>query len=345
MKRLTVIFVIDSSNKCDLCLYDNNYSRSYDCDLVASLMEKTLVKAESSLSEVSLRATFNSLLDDTPLAYGVRHKSLPADIKFGSFLDGCEVCQIIVCDFTTTSNRVFSQWPALYTITSDDIHFSELEFNKSISDLVADVENLGSHKIFRDHSLYSVSSLDLSTLAKSPSIGNLEHFKKIADRMCLKTNSTFCVRRNSYGREVEVVYTACYNSKNRIDAFVLNEDDDETDEDTKFNSNQFALIIDSKDYLSKACCKLETHLAEKYGEVTASFYLNDQTRVLLDSSLFFVGTSHTIEIILFSKDKSLQIPSCKCNMKLKDIRYVCDKSDSSQMVIEAHFTAQSNKNR
>jgi hypothetical protein len=332
MKDITVIFVTDNTNKCDLCIYDSDYSKS-DEALIESLMKKTIVKAESSLFDLPLRSTFSDLLDNTPLEYGLKYRSLPKDIKLKSFIDNAKVTSIIVCDFaTSSSNNITPIWPMISSL-SDNI----IDVDKPLKTVIGDVIFNGTNKKLDDCVLYSVTKSD-TEIVKCPSIGNPEKFQKIAEDESLRTKDTVYVKKHSSDGSTDVVYVAKYTSTSHVE--VNKKQDDSNNDYEVFRSNHFELKIDDKDYLRLACVKVDVQGSESSGKVLASFYLTRQTRVLLESCLFRIGTEHKVELHLFSQDGLTIVKSINVMMKIKRIHYSCDiNSGSDPLLIDVLFTS------
>lgn len=334
MKELTIILVTDLSNKCDLHLYDYDYAKN-DTQLVSSLMEKAISKAESSPFEISLRSTFSDLLDSTPLKYGLKYRSLPKDIRLGSFKDDAKVVQIILCDFATcVSSNVGSipLWPSLHSVTCSD----GIDVDKSVRDVIGDVIGNDAVKIF-GNDLYSIVKSDTSVIV-GPSIGNLERFQKAAEGESLRTKDTVYVKKYSAGGNTDIVYAAKYISANRVE--VHKKQDDSNSDYEIFRSNHFELRIDDKDYLRLACAKVDVQGFESSGKILASFYLTKQTRSLLDSCLYRVGTKHKVDLRLYSPDSSTIVNGSSAMMKIKRIHFNCDsRSDGAPLLIDVLFTA------
>ena len=139
MKGLTIIFVIDITDRCDMCIYSFDYAKK-DATLIASLMKKTAVKVESSEFNLSPRTTFSDLLDITPLAYGLRYRFLPKDLTLKSFTDSEKVVQIMICDFTAYGSASSAKsCPVLYYVTDDH----GVDVDKSVSCVINDVISSG----------------------------------------------------------------------------------------------------------------------------------------------------------------------------------------------------------
>lgn len=343
MRELTVIIVTDLTNKCDLYIYDYSYSRD-DYHLVHSLMKKTIDKAASSELNLSLRSTFSDMIDNTPLEYGSKFRSLPNGANLEMFLDTTDtVSNVLLCDFSTnaSNDKSIPSWPALYNVKKYDASYKDLSIAKSMVDFAADVTVLGSCKYFTESNLYSVSSND--DVIESPSFGSIEKFKKIAQAACLKIKSQAVVNCHLYDSKTDstsssVVYFSRFISKNHIEEHSVNIDDrDESSEYGAFRTNHFELNVDDKDYLRLSCAKIDTKIDDQGVTLFASFNLTDQTRALLDSTLFKIGSIHTVETLLHSQDGSKIIKSGKAKAKIESIRYKCDYIVSEPILVEVLF--------
>lgn len=350
MKELTVIIAVDLTNKCDMYIYDYNYSKN-DCDLVASLMKKAIEKVASSEVELSLRSTFSDMINNTPLEYGSKFRSLPRDVNFKMFIDVHDVVSnIMVCDFATSISldRDVPFWPALHYITKHDAKYNDLLINKSLRDFAADVTTLGNHKFFRENKLYSVSKSN-ADIVEPPSIGSIERFKKIAQATCLKTKNPAVVNYYSYDSDTGssskgISYVSRFISDDHIEGYSVDikDSDDSSNEYESFRTNHFELKIDDKDYLRLSCAKIDTRVDDHGVNLLASFYLTNQTRVLFESTLFRIGSDHTIEVLLYSPDGSKTIKSGKTTAKIKSISYKCDYSISEPILVEVLFRSKKN---
>lgn len=350
MKELTVIIAIDLTNKCDMYIYDYNYSKN-DCDLVASLMKKSIDKVASSEVELSLRSTFSDMINNTPLEYGSKFRSLPRDVNFKMFIDVHDVVSnIMVCDFATSisSDRDVPVWPALHYITKHDAKYNDLLINKSLRDFAVDMTTLGNHKFFRENKLYSVSKSN-ADIVEPPSIGSIERFKKIAQATCLKTKNPAVVNYYSYDSDTGssskgISYVSRFISDDHIEGHSVDikDSDDSSNEYESFRTNHFELKIDDKDYLRLSCAKIDTRVDNHGVNLLASFYLTNQTRVLLESTLFRIGSDHTIEVLLYSPAGSKTIKSGKTTAKIKSISYKCDYSMSEPILVEVLFRSKKN---
>lgn len=328
MKKLTVILVSDITSRCDLYIYDSNYSRN-DLLLIESLMKKTIIRAESSSSDLSLRSTFSDMLDSTPLAFGLKYRSLPKDIRLSLFTDDAEVDQIMVCNFATCLDEDNSVpvWPALNCIYDDNIHATNF-----ISDIIADAISHGSQNTICENSLlYSIVAQD-NNIRKHPSLGSLDKFKKEADDECYKIKEGVSVRQHTSDGNTCIVYSAPYHTSKQF----------ETQSDPNyevFRSNHFELRVDDKEYLRLACAKVDVQRHESGCKVLASFHLTRLTKSLLESSLFKPDTEHYVDLKLYSPDSSTIITCCSATMKIKKIHVNCNGgSDGALQLIDVLFT-------
>lgn len=350
MKELTVILAVDLTNKCDMYIYDYSYSKN-DCDLVSSLMKKAIEKVASSEVELSLRSTFSDMINNTPLEYGSKFRSLPRDVNFKMFIDVHDVVSnIMVCDFATSISfdRDVPFWPALHYITKHDAKYNDLLINKSLRDFAADVMTLGNHKFFRGNKLYSVAKSN-TDVVEPPSFGSIERFKKIAAATCLKTKNPAIVNCYSYDSKTgssskDIAYVSRFISENHVEGHSVDikDSDDSSSEYEAFRSNHFELRVDDKDYLRLSCAKIDTKVDDHGVNLLASFYLTNQTRALLESTLFRIGSVHTIEVLLYSPDSSKIIKSGKTTAKIKSISYKCDSSISEPLLVEVLFRSKKN---
>lgn len=331
MKKLTVILVTDLTDKCDLYIYNSSYSNN-DLSLVKSLMKKTISKAETSSSDLSLRSTFSDMLDNTPLAFGLKYRSLPKDIRLSLFTDDANVDQIMVCDFATCLDEDNSVpvWPALHCICDDNI------VNSFISDIIADAVGSGSHHTICDHNLlYSVVAPN-NNICKSPSFGSLDKFKKAAYDECYKIQDEVCVKQHTPDGNTCIVYVASDYASNFFDKQFKFQSYPNYE---VFRSNHFELRVDDKDYLRLACAKVDVQRFESGSKVLASFHLTRQTKSLLESDLYKPGTEHYIDLKLYSPDSSTIITSCSAMMKIKKIHLNCNyESDGALQLIDVLFT-------
>ena len=344
MRELTVILVTDLTNKCDLFIYDYSYS-SNDYNLVSSLMKKAIDKVASSELNLSLRSTFSDMIDDTPLEYGLKFRSFKCDASLEMFIDSEDiVSSVLLCDLSTSAStdKSIPSWPALYNINKHDAKYKDLSITKSMRDFATDVIVLGSRKLFTEHKLYSVSSDD--SIIELPSFGSIEKFKRIARASCLKTERQTVVRHHLYDSKTNssfssIAHLSRFISKNHIEECYV--DIDEIDESSAreedFRTDHFELKIDDKDYLRLNCAKIDTKVDDRGVNLLASFYLTDQTSVLLDSILFKIGSIHGVEILLYSPDKSKIIKSGKADFKIDSISYKCDYTVSKPILIEVLF--------
>lgn len=351
MRELTVILVTDLTNKCDLYIYDYSYSRD-DYHLVSSLMKKTIDKVASSELNLSLRSTFSDMIDNTPLEYGSKFRSLPDRANLEVFLDTTDiVSNVLLCDFSTdaSTNKVIPAWPALFSINKYDHEYNSLSVTKSIRDFASDVMGLGQCKSFTENKLYSVSNG--SDVIELPSFGSIEKFKKIAQSACIKMKSSVIVNYYSYDSETEssssgIAYESRFITDNSLDMKSVDAQKvyDLCDEYGDFKTDNFKLKIDDKDYLSLNCLSVDTRV-DCYGvSLLARFSLTNQTRVLFDSTLFRIGSVHTVEMLLYNQDESKTIKSCKTTVEIKSLSYKCDSSISDPILVEVLFKSIENSN-
>ena len=106
-----------------------------------------------------------------------------------------------------------------------------------------------------------------------------------------------------------------------------------TDNWEAFRSNHFELIVDNKDYLRLSCEKVDYKVTELKCTILASFYLNDQTRTLLDSCLYWTNTEHAIELKLYSPDNSKVVVPYKGTMKIVKKHTYCDMNSNGGILL------------
>lgn len=331
MKELTIILVNDTSNRCDMHIYDYDYLKN-DTYLISCLIDKSIFKVKSSQFEISLRSTFSELLENTPLEYGEKYRSLPKDIRLSSFIDDAKVVQIILCDFSTHAQDAcdIKFYPSLYSITCRN----GIDVDKPIIDVINSVAENKAVKTFYTE-LYSVVRSDNSAII-NPSIGNLERFRKIAENECLRIKDTVYVKEYSTDGSVDIVYTADYTSANNVKVH-KNQEYLCADHEV-FRTNHFELKIDDKDYLSQACAKVDVQEFEHSCKIFASFYLNKDTRSLLASCLYSIGTRHKIDLTLYNHDSSISHHYGTATMKINKKHFSCDvNSDGTPLFIEVLF--------
>lgn len=331
MKELTIILVNDTSNRCDMHIYDYDYLKN-DTYLISCLIDKSIFKVKSSQFEISLRSTFSELLENTPLEYGEKYRSLPKDIRLSSFIDDAKVVQIILCDFSTHAQDAcdIKFYPSLYSITCRN----GIDVDKQIIDVINSVAENKAVKTFYTE-LYSVVRSDNSAII-NPSIGNLERFRKIAENECLRIKDTVYVKEYSTDGSVDIVYTADYTSANNVKVH-KNQEYLCADHEV-FRTNHFELKIDDKDYLSQACAKVDVHEFEHSCKILASFYLNKDTRSLLASCLYSIGTRHKVDLTLYNHDSSISHHYGTATMKINKKHFSCDvNSDGTPLFIEVLF--------
>lgn len=331
MKELTIILVNDTSNKCDMHIYDYDYLKN-DTYLISCLIDKSIFKVKSSQFEISLRSTFSELLENTPLEYGEKYRSLPKDIRLSSFIDDAKVVQIMLCDFSThAQNACYIEfYPSLYNITCRD----GIDVDRQIIDVINSVAENKAVKTFYTE-LYSVVRSDNSAII-NPSIGNLERFRKIAENECLRIKDTVYVKEYSTDGSVDIVYTADYTSANNVKVH-KNQEYLYADHEV-FRTNHFELKIDDKDYLSQACAKVDVQEFEHSCKILASFYLNKDTRSLLASCLYSIGTRHKVDLTLYNHDSSISHHYGTATMKINKKHFSCDvNSDGTPLFIEVLF--------
>lgn len=332
MKELTIILVNDTSNKCDMRIYDYDYLKN-DAYLISCLIDKSIFKVKSSQFEISLRSTFSELLENTPLEYGEKYRSLPKDIRLSSFIDDAKVVQIMLCDFSIHTQNAcdIKLYPSLYNITCRN----GIDVDKQIIDVINNVAENKAVKTFYTE-LYSVVRSDGSTII-NPSIGNLERFRKIAENECLKIKDTVYVKEYSTYGGVYIVYTADYVSQHHIQVYKTNTQEHSDIARETFRANHFELRIDDKDYLSKACAKVDVQEFEHRYKILASFYLNRDTRALLASCLYNIGTKHKVDLTLYNNDSSILHHYGTATMKINKKHFSCDVNYDDIPFIEILF--------
>lgn len=330
MKELTIILVNDTSNRCDMHIYDYDYLKN-DTYLISCLIDKSIFKVKSSQFEISLRSTFSELLENTPLEYGEKYRSLPKDIRLSSFIDDAKVVQIMLCDFSTHAQNAcdIKFYPSLYSITCRN----GIDVDKPIIDVINNVAENKAVKTFYTE-LYSVVRSDNSAII-NPSIGNLERFRKIAQDECLRIKDTVYVKEYSTYGGVYIVYTADYTSFNNVK--VHNNQECLCADDEVFHTNYFELKIDDKDYLRLDCAKVDVQEFEHRYKILASFYLNRDTRALLASCLYNIGTKHKVDLTLYNHDSSILHHYGTATMKINKKHFSCDVNSDDIPFIEILF--------
>ena len=335
MKKLTIILVTDN-NECDIYVYDYDYSKN-DTQLVSRLMDKSISVVKSSQFEISLRSTFSELLKNTPLEYNTKYsslpyRSLPSDIKLSNFIYDAKVVQIMLCDFSTHAQNAcnIKFYPSLYNINCRD----GIDVDKPIMDVISNVAENKAVKTFYTE-LHSVVRSDGSSII-NPSIGNLERFRKIAQDECIRTKDTVYVKEYSTYGGVYIVYTADYTSFNNVKAH--NNQECLCTDHGVFRTNYFELKIDDKDYLRLDCAKVDVQEFEHSCKILASFYLNNDTRALLASCLYSIGTKHEVDLTLYNHDASILHHYGTATMKINKKHFSCDvNSDGTPIFIEILF--------
>lgn len=333
MKELTIILVNDTSNKCDMRIYDYDYLKN-DTYLISCLIDKSIFKVKSSQFEISLRSTFSELLENTPLEYGEKYRSLPKDIRLSSFIDDAKVVQIILCDFSTHTQNAcdIKFYPSLYNITCRD----GIDVDRQIIDVINSVAENKAVKTFYTE-LYSVVRSDNSAII-NPSIGNLERFRKIAENECLKIKDKVYVKEYSIDGNINIVYITDYVSSNHMQVHKINTQEHSDIAREAFRANHFELRIDDKDYLRLACAKVDVQEFEHSCKILASFYLNRDTRSLLASCLYSIGTKHKVDLTLYNHDSSISHHYGTATMKINKKHFSCDvNSDCTPLFIEILF--------
>lgn len=333
MKELTIILVNDTSNKCDMHIYDYDYLKN-DTYLISCLIDKSIFKVKSSQFEISLRSTFSELLENTPLEYGEKYRSLPKDIRLSSFIDDAKVVQIMLCDFSTHAQNAcdIKFYPSLYNITCRD----GIDVDRQIIDVINSVAENKAVKTFYTE-LYSVVRSDNSAII-NPSIGNLERFRKLAEYECLKIKGTVYVKEYSIDGNINIVYVTDYVSPHHIEVHKINTQEHSDIAHEAFRANHFELRIDDKDYLRLACAKVDVQEFEHSCKILASFYLNKDTRSLLASCLYSIGTRHKVDLTLYNHDSSISHHYGTATMKINKKHFSCDvNSDGTPLFIEILF--------
>ena len=337
MKRLTIILVADN-NECDIYVYDYDYSKN-DTQLVSRLMDKSISVVKSSQLEISLRSTFSELLKNTPLEYNTKYsslpyRSLPSDIKLSNFNYDAKVVQIMLCDFSTHAQNAcnIKLYPSLYSITCRD----GIDVDKPIIDVISNVAENKAVKTFYTE-LYSVVRSDGGAII-NPSIGNLERFRKIAENECLKIKDTVYVKEYPIDGNINIVYVTDYVSPNHMQVHKINTQEHSDIAREAFRANHFELRIDDKDYLRLACAKVDVQEFEHSCKILASFYLNRDTRALLASCLYSIGTKHKVDLTLYNHDSSISHHYGTATMKINKKHFSCDvNSDGTPLFIEILF--------
>lgn len=337
MKELTIILVVDN-NECDIYVYDYDHSKN-DTQLVSRLIDKSISVIKSSQLEISLRSTFSELLKNTQLEYNAKYsslpyRSLPSDIKLSHFIYEAKVFQIMLCDFSTHAQSAcnIKLYPSLYSIYSINCR-DGIDVDKPIIDVINNIAENKAVKTFYTE-LHSVVRSDGSTII-NPSIGNIERFRKIAQDECIRTKDTVYVKEYSAYGGVYIVYTADYTSFNNVK--VHNNQECLCADDEVFHTNYFELKIDDKDYLRLDCAKVDVQEFEHSCKILASFYLNRDTRALLASCLYGIGTKHEVDLTLYNHDASILHHYGTATMKINKKHFSCDVNSDGTPFIEILF--------
>lgn len=328
MNRLTFVIVYSGTDKCDL--YITDYKQD-DSQLLFNIMKESVdsvIKNNNTLSAVDY---CRSSLKKTPYNFAKAFIDLPVSLFAEPFVDDANLTSVYLCDFTVNVHN--KRFPALY-IACDK---SGIPCKVHISDIICDLHNnptgTNGRKIdkLQNVKIYSISD-ELKELRK-PAIGSLEYFKKAAEGISLNSRNTVYVCEH-VGDRKEIVYIAKYISSNKLHSFTL---PTEIDYDI-WRSNHFEVRIDDNEALRLLCEKAEVQCIEDECVVKAYFYLTKTTRVIMDSALYKVGTTHSVEVTLYSPDGSSKIMSGNSNAVLSNKKFTCDSgSNDDPLLIELTF--------
>jgi hypothetical protein len=328
-KPLTFVLVIDNTNKCDI--YIRDYSHTIDDSrLLFSLMSKSFT-AKETVKDCSLKSIFKSCTDSTPYKLTSRYyESLPITISPKVFLDSDysqRIAEIFLCDFGVSKESK----PALYKyicIADEALSYA------SVSSTVAHVK-ANADCILQIKGLKYYSVADESNTLCPISFGNIENFKKIAEAKAMSLRKTIYVVEHDDAKE-DIAYIAKYINSNNVETTSAV---DKTYQ--PYLSDHYVLNVDDKEHLSLTCKKVDCYNYENKTVVKAQFYLTAASSGLFDSSLFFIGTSHIIELTLISSDECNKktLSSCKLNTTLTCKHLMCDSLNDGPAVIELTFSS------
>ena len=105
-------------------------------------------------------------------------------------------------------------------------------------------------------------------------------------------------------------------------------------------SGEFSIAIgkiDDKDYLRLACAKVDVQEVKHGCKILASFYLNKDTRALLASCLYSIGTKHEVDLTLYNHDASILHHYGTATMKINKKHFSCDVNSDDTPFIEILF--------
>jgi hypothetical protein len=330
MKNLTFVIVYGGTDKCDL--YITDYKQD-DSQLLFSIMEKSVDSVIKSNNAYALTAVeyCRSNLKKTPYNFAKTFTDLPVSLSAEPFVDSANLTSVYLCDFTVDIHN--KRFPALYRALDK----TGVSCKSLISDIIHDLRNnpTGANGRKTDKlqnvKIYSIS--DESKELRKPAIGGLEFFRKAAESISLSGRNTVYVCEH-VGDRKEIVYIAKYISNNKLQSFTL---PTKIDYDV-WRSNHFEVRVDDSEALRLSCEKVDVHCVESGCIIKAYFYLTKTTRAILDSALYKVGTTHNIEVILYSPDNSSKIKSGNSNAVLSDKKFTCEYgSNGDPLLIELTF--------
>ncbi len=330
MKNLTFVIVYSGADKCDL--YITDYKQN-DFQLLFNIMKESVDSVIKSNNAYALTAVeyFRNSLKKTPYNFAKTFTDLPVSLSAEPFVDGANLTSVYLCDFTVDIHN--KRFPALYRACDK----SGISCNVLISDIIHDLCNnpTGANGRKTDKlqnvKIYSIS--DESKELRKPAIGSLEYFKKVAEGISLSGRNTVYVCEH-IGDRKEIVYIAKYISSNKLHSFTL---PTKIDYDV-WRSNHFEVRVDDSEALRLSCGKVDVHCVESGCIIKVYFYLTKTTRAILDSALYKVGTTHNIEVILYSPDCSSKVKSGNSNAILSDKKFTCESgSKGDPLLIELTF--------
>jgi len=336
MKNLTFVIVYNGTDKniiyngtdkCDLYITDYNQN---DSQLLFSIMKESV---DSVIKNNTLSATdyCRKILKKTPYNFAKTFTDLPVNLSAEPFVDGANLTSVYLCDFTVDVQN--KRYPALYRAFDK----SGIQCKALISDIIYDLRNnpTGANGRKTDKlqnvKIYSISNE--SKELRKPAIGSLEYFRKAAECISLDSRDNVYVYEH-VGDRKEIVYIAKYISNNKLQSITLPTNIDYN----VWRSNHFEVRVDDSEALRLLCAKADVHCVKSGCTIKAYFYLTETTRTILDSALYKVGTTHNVEVILYSPDCSSKIKSGNSNAVLSDKKFTCESySNGDKLLIELTF--------
>lgn len=328
MENLTFVIVYSGADKCDM--YITDYKQD-DSQLLFNIMKESVdsvIKNNNALSAVDY---CRNSLKKTPYKFAKVFTDLPVSLSAEPFVDGANLTSIYLCDFTVDIHN--KRLPSLYRACDK----SGIQCKTLISDIIHDLSSnpTGANGRKTDKmqnvKIYSIS--DESKELRKPAIGSLKYFRKAAEGISLSGRNTVYVCEH-VGDRKEIVYIAKYISNNKLQSLTL---PTKIDFDV-WRSNHFEVRVDGSEALRLSCGKVDVHCVESGCVIKVYFYLTKTTRAILDSALYKVGTTHNVEVILYSPDKSSKIKSGNSNAVLSDKKFTCESgSNGDPLLIELTF--------